>query len=180
MRELFFLILLVPLLLPGQAKMSTAPPWGPLETLAGQWQGTNQGEPGHGTVERRYEFLFDGKFLQVTNTSTYPSQEKNPKGETHHDVGVFSYDKQRDKLILRQFHSEGFVNEYVLESVAPDGKKISFVTERIENIPAGWRARETYTIVNDHEFIERFELAEPGKEFAVYTESVLKRKQEAR
>jgi len=51
-----------------------------------------------------------------------------------------------------------------------------FVTEGIENIPAGWRARETYTIINENEFVERFELAEPGKAFATYLESHLKRK----
>src|ERR1700688_2350360 len=34
---------------------------------------------------------------------------------------------------------------------------------RIENIPNGWRARETYSIVNDNKFIERFELARPER-----------------
>jgi hypothetical protein len=38
-----------------------------------------------------------------------------------------------------------------------------FVTERIENIPAGWRAKETYKILNEDEFVEIFESAEPGK-----------------
>jgi len=40
-----------------------------------------------------------------------------------------------------------------------------FVTEAIENIPAGWRARETYQVWNDNEFTERFELAAPREEF---------------
>jgi hypothetical protein len=50
-----------------------------------------------------------------------------------------------------------------------------FVSEAIENIPAGYRARETYTIVSRDEFTERFEIAEPGKNFELYSEAHLKR-----
>lgn len=39
------------------------------------------------------------------------------------------------------------------------------------NIAPGWRGRETYRIVNDDEFIETFALAEPGKDFATYSET---------
>ncbi len=176
MRMGFLLFLLVPTLLLGQNKESAPSPWEALKPLVGEWQGTSKGQPGNGIVERRYAFLFGGTFLEATNTSTYPPQEKNPKGETHDDKGLFSYDKQRRKLIFRQFHGEGFVNEYVLESISADGRKFTFVTERIENIAAGWRARESYAIVSDREFVERFELAEPGKDFELYSESVLKRK----
>jgi len=42
-----------------------------------------QGEPGHGTGERHYEFVLRGKFLRATNKSVYPQQEKNPKWEVH-------------------------------------------------------------------------------------------------
>ena len=40
-------------------------------------------------------------------------------------------------MVLRQFHGEGFVNEYVMEPVLGDGKSFEFVTVRIENISAG-------------------------------------------
>lgn len=50
-----------------------------------------------------------------------------------------------------------------------------FETERIENIPEGWRARETFKIISQDEYAEVFELAEPQKEFAVYAESHWKR-----
>ena len=50
-----------------------------------------------------------------------------------------------------------------------------FVTEAIENIPAGWRARETYQILNDNEFTERFELAAPGQDFKLYSQSAFKK-----
>lgn len=146
----------------------------PVRFLVGTWQGTTSGEPGDGTVERTCEFTLNGRFLQCRNTSIYPPREKNKSGEKHQDVGYISFDKGRKKFVLRQFHLEGFVNTYVQADSGGPGKLV-FVTEAIESIPAGWRARETYTILNDDEFIERFELAEPGKDFALYSESRLKR-----
>jgi len=152
-----------------------ADPWAPLKPLVGSWEGTASGEPGSGRVERDYQFVLNNRFLRARNKSVYPAQEKNPKGETHEDWGLFSYDRSRKKLVFRQFHVEGFVNTFVLERVSPDAKTLVFETESIENIPPGWRARETYTMVSEDELIEVFELAEPGKEFAMYSESRLKR-----
>ncbi len=57
-----------------------------------------------------------------------------------------------------------------------DGKTIVSTTEGIENIPAGWRARETYKILGVDEFVEVFELAKPEKDFEVYSESHWRRK----
>jgi hypothetical protein len=148
--------------------------WQPLKYFVGSWSGTSQGQPGTGTYSRTYALALNGRFLNVTNKSTYPPQEKNPKGEVHEDWGMFSYDKARRRFVLRQFHVEGFVNQYAAEST-DDPTTLRFVSESIENIPAGFRARETYRIVGPDEFIETFELAEPGKDFAVYSEARLKR-----
>ena len=144
--------------------------------FAGSWEGTAKGQPGNGKVEREYQFVLNGKYLQAKNKSTYPPQEKNPKGEVHEDWGLFSYDRGRKQFILRQFHVEGFVNQYALDRAASNDKTLVFVTESIENIPAGWRARESYRILNSDEFVETFELAGPGKEFEVYSENRFKRK----
>lgn len=38
---------------------------------------------------------------------------------------------------------------------------------RIENIPVGFRAKETYKIVNENEFMETFELAGQEKDYPV-------------
>lgn len=149
--------------------------WKPLQSFIGEWKGTGGGEPGSGEYERSYKFIFEGKFIEVRNRSVYPKQEKNPKGEIHEDVGYISYDKGRKLFVLRQFHKEGFVNQYKLESISADGKTIVFISESIENIPAGFRARETYQISGENEFIETFEIAEPGKEFQTYTRTNLKR-----
>jgi len=150
--------------------------WKPLNFFAGSWEGTGEGQPGNSKVEREYQFILNGKFLQSRNRSVYPPQKANPKGEVHEDLGLFSYDRARSLFVLRQFHVEGFVNHYVSDRERSDGKTLRFVSESIENIGAGWRARETYRIVNADEFTETFELAAPGKEFEVYTESQLKRK----
>ena len=117
---------------------------------------------------------YEDRFLQVNNTSTYPPQEKNKTGETHHGMGMIGYDKARKKFVFRQVHVEGFVNTYVQED-SGDAKKMVFVSESIENIAPVWRARESYLILNEGEFIERFERAEPGKDFALYSEAHLKR-----
>ena len=60
------------------------------------------------------------------------------------------------------------MNTYVQQATTDD-KKIVFVSEAIENILAGYRARERYTILSRDEFIERFEIAEPGKDFQLYS-----------
>ena len=117
----------------------------------------------------------NGKFLQVKNQSDFAPNEKNPKGETHEDIGYFSYDTTRNCFVFRQFHVEGFVNQYVLDSLEDEPRTIVFVTEGIENIPLSWRAKETYKILSDEEFTEIFELAAPGKEFKICAKNHLKK-----
>jgi hypothetical protein len=149
--------------------------WSPFKFFLGAWQGSGQGKPGISRVERNYEFVLNEKFLLVQSRSVYEPQEKNPKGEIHEDWGVISYDRARETYVFRQFHIEGFVNQYLLDQVAEDGQTISFVTEAIENIPPGWRAKESYQILGPDEFIEVFELAAPEKDFKIYSESRFQR-----
>ncbi len=127
------------------------------------------GQPGRGKSVREYRFALNNRYLEVRNKSTYPVQPGNPKGEVHEDWGMISYDRARKTLVLRQFHIEGFVNQYAADPVR-DGVLV-FRSEAIENIPPGFRARETYTIAGPNAFIERFEIAEPGKDFEVYCET---------
>jgi hypothetical protein len=146
----------------------------PIAPFIGRWAGTSEGQPGKGTVERDYERALGSRFIRVRNRSTYPPQEKNPKGEVHEDEGFFSFDRARKRLLFRQFHIEGFVTTYVHDVEAKSGT-VSFTTEAIENIPPGYRARETYTMTGPDELEEVFELAEPGKDFTLYTRTRLKR-----
>ena len=149
--------------------------WTMLNFLVGNWQGTGSGQPGSGHYERTYEFILNHNFLHVRSKSTYPPQKQNPSGEVHEDWGFISYDKGRKIFVYRQFHVEGFVNQYVMEHISQDGKEFVFVSESIENIPPGWRAKESYNVISPDEFIETFELAEPGKDFELYTQCHLRK-----
>ena len=151
--------------------------WTPLRQLIGKWEGTGNGQPGLSKVQREYRLVLNDKFLQVQNRSVYDPQPKNPKGEIHEDWGMISFDKSRKQFVMRQFHVEGFVNQYVNTSTSADGKTIVFTSESIENIPAGFRARETFKLLGPDEFSEVFEIAAPGKDFEVYSEGHFKRKQ---
>ena len=160
--------------MPAVAQQATPDPFAPIAPLLGKWSGASEGQPGTGTVERDYERALRSRFIRVRNRSTYPPQEKNPKGETHDDEGFFSFDRARKRLVLRQFHVEGFVNTYVQDMDAKPGT-VSFTSEAIENIPAGWRARETYVFHGADDVEEIFELSEAGKPFTVYSRTRLKR-----
>jgi len=153
---------------------AAADPLQPLAFLVGRWEGSSEGQPGRAKVQREYTRILNSRFIRVQNQSVYPPQDKNPKGETHEDLGVFSFDKSRGRAIFRQFHIEGYVNHYVADSEVQPGKVV-FTSEAIENIPAGYRARETYVVLGPDEFDEVFELAEPGKPFELYSRAHLTR-----
>ena len=138
----------------GRAQQPTAPdPFAPVAFMIGRWEGSSEGQPGKASVRREYSRALNGRFVRVRNRSEYPVQDKNPKGEIHEDEGFFSFDRARKRLVLRQFHVEGFVNQYVQDSES-SSQKLVFTTESIENIPAGWRARETYVVHGPDEFEE--------------------------
>src|SRR5262245_12392623 len=113
---------------PAPSPPPRADPWEPVTMLLGSWEGDVRGEPGSGRCEREYRRTLNDRFIEVRGKSTYPPQEKNPKGEVHEEVGFMSYDKAAQTLVLRQFHAEGFVNHYVLDRVSEDGRKVEFVT----------------------------------------------------
>ncbi len=168
---------MVALLFGGIAWAQTSPAadaWEPVRFLVGSWEGDVSGQPGRGKCVREYRFALNNRYLEVRNKSTYPVQPKNPKGEVHEDWGMISYDRARRKFVLRQFHVEGFVNQYAAEPLRD--RVLVFHSEAIENIPPGFRARETYTITGPDTFRERFEIAEPGKDFELYSETRFRRR----
>ena len=150
--------------------------WGPLKYFIGSWKGTGEGEMGMGDYERTYQWALNGNFIQVRNRAAYPPQAKSPQGEIHEDVGYLNFNSLEKKFMLRQFHVEGYVNEYKLETVSSDQRTLIFLSFEIENIPLGWRARETYQIINEDEYVETYELSAPGKPFIVYAKAKMKRR----
>jgi hypothetical protein len=148
-------------------------PWAPFRALEGSWVGESTGQPGNGRGERSFEVTLQGRFLVSRNRVSYDPQPGNPKGEVHEDLSVFSRDAARKTFLLREFHGEGFVNTYALREA--DGRRFVFVTEAIENIPAGWRARATFELTAPGAFTETFDLAPPGKDFESYSVTRWKR-----
>ena len=151
--------------------------WLPVRRFLGEWTGTATGNAGDGTVVRRYEFVMNGRFIHESNTSRYPPQEKRKTAEVHEHWGIFSYDKARKLIVLRQFHVEGFVNTYRRVDSEGGANSLVFESEVFENFSNSWKARETYEFLSNDEFVEIFELAPPGKPFQLYSRNQLKRVQ---
>ena len=149
--------------------------WAPVRFMVGEWEGRAAGEAGTGTVRRSYAFVLKDRYLHEKNRSTYPPQVANKAGEVHEHWSFFSYDRQRKTLVLRQFHQEGFVNQYVLSAADSGPGKLVFTSEQFENFDNSWRAKETYDIRSQDEFVETFELAAPGKDLTVYSRNAFTR-----
>ena len=111
----------------------------------------------------------------MENVSRFEPQEKNPNGETHEDLTIFSRNENRNLFVIRQFNIEGFVNTFVLDTLKSDNRNFVFVSESSENSPEGLRARLTYKISNKDEFTEFFELAFPEKEFEIWLRNFWRR-----
>jgi hypothetical protein len=150
--------------------------WGRVRFLLGSWQGEASGESGKGTVERSYTLVLGGQFIEEHNTSRYSRSSPGREPEVHRHRGFISYDKGRKTFMLRHFHEEGFVNLFALNSEKSLPAYLIFDSVSFENFSNDWKARESYEVISADEFIETFELAEPGKEFIVYSRNHFKRK----
>ncbi|MFN3464773.1 MAG: hypothetical protein ACK4X1_11935 [Terricaulis sp.] len=135
----------------------------PLARFVGHWRGAAEGEPGTGAVERSYVPILAGKFVEERNVSSYSS------GEIHHHLAFWSLDRGRGRFVLRQFHQESFVNQFVATTADFVDGLLVVESESIENIPPGFRARETYRFSGSDAFEEVFEIAEPDADFAIYS-----------
>lgn len=136
--------------------------------LIGDWKGKGEGDPGISTSERHTEAILDNHYLRVNGRSVYPKQERNPKGEIHAEIDIWSYDRTRKMIVLRQFDTLGFVTTYILDKTASTANRWVLNAEHLENVPQGWRARYTYTRLSPTEYEEVLELDSDGKGFKPY------------
>jgi hypothetical protein len=139
-----------------------------LRWLIGEWRGVGEGDPGTSGSERHVEAFLDGKFIHAHGRSVYPKQEKNPKGEIHQQLDVWSFDRARALIVLRQFDTLGFVCTYLLDKSASAPDRWVLVAESLENVPKGWKARYVITRKADDEYHEVLELDPDGKGFKPY------------
>ena len=139
-----------------------------LRWLIGEWRGVGEGEPGTSASERHADSFLEGRYLRVSGRSVYPRQPKNPKGEIHGQLDIWSYDRARQSIVLRQFDTLGFVSTYVLDKAASSANRWVLVAESLENVPKGMKARYTYTRASADEYQEVLELDADGTGFKPY------------
>ena len=138
--------------------------WAPFRRLEGSWEGTIEGRLGEGRGRRDYEFLFDGLYLVFRHASVRLPQEKSPEGDYHRELGVFSLDRERSTIVLREFHGEGFVIGSACKALE---QGFVCTSESVES-GTGMRSRLTVEMSDPFRFEETFELASPGEELTVY------------
>jgi hypothetical protein len=159
MRLIFILLAMISVALStASAQAPAADRLAPVAWLVGQWEGVGEGQPGTSSSTRQAERLHGNRFLLVRGRSVYPKQESNRSGDVHGQVDIWSFDRARDLLVLRQFDTLGFVSTYVQDRAASVDGRIVLVSEQMENVPAGWRARYTFTRPAPDEYHELFEL----------------------
>lgn len=153
---------------PLRAQETKEDPLAVVSMLAGHWVGVGEGEPGLSAAVRHAEHAHGGRYLRIEGRSVYPKQDKNKRGEVHTQTDYWSYDRGRKLLKLRQFDNLGFISTYVEDKAASRPGHLVLVSEQLENVPTGWKARYTYEFVSADEYRERFEL-DGGKGLQLYT-----------
>ena len=140
-----------------------------LNFLLGDWQGTGTGF-GNATseIEAHFKPVMDGKYIEVMHHSQFAPTDKNPEGDQHIDKGFISFDKSRKLIVFRQFNSEGYINQYVLNDTLCTDSVFVFETEIIENFVPNGNARWTIKRLADDQIETIFDVSFPGKEYACF------------
>ena len=139
-----------------------------LRWMQGEWRGVGEGDPGTSGSERHVDSYLGNKYIRATGQSVYPKQEKSPKGEVHSQLNLWSFDRARGVIVMREFDTLGFSCTYVLDKAASTPDRWVLVAESLENVPKGWKARYVVTRKSDDEYHELLELDPDGKGFQPY------------
>jgi hypothetical protein len=167
MKKVFILILIafLPVIGLGQNKFDK------FDFLIGNWQGVETGVSGDGIGYRTYSYELGENYIMEKNQSTFPKTDKNPKGEVHKDIGIFSYNSNKKEIIYRSFNIENFTNIFVLNDSLSNETKFVFITREIENNPGNWKARVIIEKISDAEFKEFFDIAMDGENFKSFLQN---------
>lgn len=144
------------------------------EPLIGKWNGHGEGFGStKSKISAEYSWLMNKQFIQVKHRSEFEPTEKKPEGEIHEDMGIVSFDKERKAIVFRQYHIEGFYNEYVLSDSLSSEEKLVFETEKIENFVPGGKARFTIQLRSSAQIETLFDVGFPGKEMTCFGRNIL-------
>jgi len=151
----------------------------PLEkfnTLIGKWEGGGSGfSSSKSVIQSEFNWIMKNTFIEVKNRSEFEPTPQQPEGEIHEDYGIISFDKARKIFVFRQFHVEGFINQYILNDSVSSESTFIFESESIENFVPGGTARFTINIKNESEIETIFDVGFPGKEMSCFGNNKLKK-----
>lgn len=152
-------------------------PFERLNFIIGDWSGTGSGFGNNKSkIESSFQPVMDSNYIEVKNESWFEPTEKNPKGEHHLDKGFISYDKSRKLIILREFNSEGYFNQYVLNDSISNENTLVFETEFIENFVPNGKAKLTIKKISENEIETVFDVSF-GKDYSCFGDNKLIKKQ---
>jgi len=138
-----------------------------LDFLLGEWTGSGSGFGNDSsTVESFFKPVMNDKFIEFKNESWFSSTSDNPEGEHHIDRGFISFDKARKLIVLRQFHIEGYINQYVLIDSLSNDSMLIFESESIENFVPGGKARWTIKKISENQIETIFDVAFPDSDYS--------------
>jgi hypothetical protein len=134
-----------------------------LDFLIGKWKGHGAGFGNTSVVEQEYELVLQEKFIRSMSHSVAHDDE-GQLVEVHDDWGMFSFDSDREAIVLREFYSEGYVNIYVMREGDDPGNSFVFTSERTEGA-GGLQAQLRLNLLSNDEFQMFLDLARPGENF---------------
>ena len=140
-----------------------------LSFLQGSWKGTGTGF-GNSTskITATYNFIMKNRYIEVKHESVFKPTAEKPQGDHHIDRGYISFDKARNIIIYRQFNSEGYINQYILNETLSTADVFVFETEHIENFVPGGKARLTIKRINATSIETVFDVSFPNKEYTCF------------
>jgi len=137
--------------------------------LKGNWSGSGSGFGNEkSNITSSFHNTMEGKFIEVTNDSKFDPTKNSPEGEHHIDKGFISYDHSRKSIIFRQFNSEGYINQYVLNDSLSNDSLLIFETEIIENFDPRGKARWTIKKISETQIETIFDVFFPNRGYTCF------------
>ncbi|NNF34817.1 MAG: hypothetical protein HKN68_11940 [Saprospiraceae bacterium] len=122
----------------------------------GQWEHNSTSD----TISHTYKKVLSDQFIKMNTSAFFYGDDDGIN--THTDEGYISYDQDRRKYVFRQFHSEGFINTYVLDEDKSTPVFYVWNSEHVEN-GFGLKAMLTIEIKNDDEYSMILHLGKEGE-----------------